>query len=221
MTDPKLVPMFDVIARAYEPCIEFERACAGLARWSPSTGHVPRGYTGAESGIDEVVLVILVAEPGDPRDDPPLSVPDPIHIASTVLQHTRDCFATRRDSFHSNVRYILDLVFPRLRFQDQLAKTWFTNTYLCSAPTEGGRVPADSEFACADRYLRGMLEQLPGRPILALGGKAQRRLRRLRRPDFDERLVCAHAAAPPGAHIPAARPSWECAATRVRLKRQG
>ena len=44
-----------------------------------------------------------------------------------------------------------------------------TQTFLCSAPTESGRVPTTAEKECSKRYLSKQLKLLPGRPVIALG----------------------------------------------------
>ena len=171
--DAGAVPMLDVLAPAYGPCPEFQGACAGFARWDPKHGHVPRGFLGARAGLEKVRLVILVAEPGDPHEGcPPFPSKGAADIAEAAMDHTHECLDSSRDSFHRNLRHILDLLLPGTAFSDQLAKVWITDTYLCSALKEAGPVGAARERACADRYLRRMLERLPGRPLLALGRKA-------------------------------------------------
>jgi len=61
--NPKLAT---VLAPAYAPCLEFQRACTEM-RWDPSQGHVPRGSLGATGSLEEVELVLVFAEPGDPH----------------------------------------------------------------------------------------------------------------------------------------------------------
>ena len=129
-----------------------------------------------------------------------------------------DASGRETDEFHRNVRCILDLVLPGLTFDDQLAKAWITNTYLCSAARETGPVSASAEKECAGRYLRAQLQLLSGRPVVALGTKAKRRALRLCQaiPDLRDRLFFAYAASPPGARSPQALPSWRTAAEKAR-----
>ncbi len=218
MTHLPAVELADLLRPAYGPCPEFEGACGGVARWAPEEGHVPRGFTGACGALGEVEVVLLLAEPGDPLDGqafpPGLGARDFIGDASANTRSSYERSATR---FHANMRSILDLLFPGTGLAEQLRKAWIAETYLCSAPVEGGRVPAAAERACAGRFLARQLRLLSGRPVVALGDKAQRRVRRLVREvsGLESRLVDAWAASPPGANDPRARRSWERAAAQV------
>ena len=58
--------LIDVLEPAYAPCSGFSDKCRGVARWCPAAGHFPRGFIGAFGDLDEVKVVIVVAEPGDP-----------------------------------------------------------------------------------------------------------------------------------------------------------
>lgn len=208
----------DLLGPAYGPCPEFEGTCHDVARWAPEEGHVPRGYTGAWGTLDEVEVVLLLAEPGDPLDGdafpPDFGACDFIRDASA---NTRSNYERCTTQFHANMRSILDLLFPGASLAEQLRKAWIGETYLCSAPVETGRVPVAAERACAARFLVRQLRLLSDRPVVALGGKAQARVRRLV-PEvlgLESRLVDAWAASPPGANNPKARVSWERAAAQV------
>ena len=61
------VELLDLLLPAYNPCVGFRTKCAGVAKWAPESGHVPRGYLGATARPDDVDLNLLVAEPGDPH----------------------------------------------------------------------------------------------------------------------------------------------------------
>ena len=58
--------LIEILSPAYR-CPEFDGPCAGEMRWQPQAGHVPRGFAGAAGLIEDVELILLVAEPGDPR----------------------------------------------------------------------------------------------------------------------------------------------------------
>lgn len=116
--------------------------------------------------------------------------------------------------FHENLRYILDLIFPKTDIVQQLRKTWITEGYLCSAPSEGAHVKAEAEKECANRYLGKQLDLFGDIPVIALGAKAQKRTKRvMRRP---QNLIEAYAVAPPGSNHTPARPSWQAAAKQAR-----
>ena len=213
------IELLDLLQDAYSPCAGFSTRCADVAKWAPESGHVPRGYLGATARLDDVDLILLVAEPGDPHAG---TVVRPRvnrkSLAAQTVADTYRCFLEGTDLFHRNVRQVLDLVLPGMPFDTQLSRTWITNTYLCSAPNEAGPVPADAERFCAETYLQSVLALLPGRPIIALGAKARGRVLRLGQsiPNLEARVVTAYSAAPPGANGPRARASWRAAAKKAR-----
>ena len=72
--------------------------------------------------------------------------------------------------FHCNVRYIPDLCFPHQSFEEQLRRTWRTNSVLCSAQVEGGSILRPIEDICIQTYLRKQLALMPNALGAALGG---------------------------------------------------
>ena len=157
---------------AYSPCRGFTTRCADAARWAPESGHVPRGYLGATGRLDDVDLVLLVAEPGRPprgrRDGEPRD--ERKRLAAETVADTYRCFVEGdRLVPPQRARGCRHGRFRACPSATQLSKVWITNTYLCSAPREGGPVPAAAERFCAETYLRKVLALLPGRPIIALG----------------------------------------------------
>jgi hypothetical protein len=81
--------------------------------------------------------------------------------------------------FHRNLRKIISLFFDDDFVEDHLDKIMFTNAVLCSAHVSGGKIPADIELYCGDKFLRKQIASHPNAFVLALGGKAQARLTRL------------------------------------------
>ena len=85
--------IIDILLPAYSPCSGFEGACRRMATWDPQKGHVPRGFVGATSSLEEVEVVLLVAEPGDPYDSL-LSQAEPQSLldqsCSDTFEHFRD-----------------------------------------------------------------------------------------------------------------------------------
>ena len=53
---------------AYVPCAALQHECSS-AWWDPGKGYVPRGLPGAVGSLQDVRLVLLTAEPGDPLTD--------------------------------------------------------------------------------------------------------------------------------------------------------
>ena len=207
-----LKELADILLPAYDPCPGFASTCRDIAKWDPRRGHVPRGFVGATSTLAEVEVVMLFAEPGDPYGRDPFS---PAQSKQSLLgQASRYTFDHHRDGtdlFHRNLRLLLDLIFPSLQFEEQMKRAWLTETYLCSAPQETGNVPAKAERGCGDRYLARQLTLFDGVPVIALGGKAEKRARR-----YAPNLIKAYSIAPPGCNHKPARPSWENAAAQAR-----
>jgi hypothetical protein len=206
-------PLAEILTRCLQPCVGFSGACHPAARWAPELGHVPRGFVGALGSPDEVKLVIVAAEPGDPRpgERQDIDPSDPRASLARICQFTYGQLEVRFSQYHANVRVLLDLCWPGLDFCKQMAKTWITESVLCSAASTTGPVP--HERVCGDQYLRSQLSLFESVPVIALGRKAQQRARRVapRRA-----IIGAFAAAPPGCNRLGARPSWEAAAKEAR-----
>lgn len=58
--------LVELLAPAYAPCAGFSDKCREM-RWNPAEGHVPRGFVGAAGSPEEIELVLVCAEPGDPH----------------------------------------------------------------------------------------------------------------------------------------------------------
>ena len=198
--------LVEILRPAYSPCDGFHGACKNVARWKPDAGHVPRGFVGALGTIEEVEVVILLAEPGNPHANEAYRGPNRL---DETCEYTFKVLSRGTDLFHRNLKYLLDRIFPRLHLKDQLKKAWVTETYLCSAPKETGPVLTAAENECASRYLACQLELLNGLPVIALGGKSYKRVRRV--PGV-QNLKKAYSIAPPGCNHKPARPSWDAAA---------
>lgn len=181
-------------------------------RWQPRVGHVPRGFCGATGSPDDVKLVLVVAEPGDPHDgeayDPAAR---PEVLFESVCRYVYGCFENGKDQFHRNVRAILNDCWPDLPFHEQLRRTWITESVLYSASVECGSVPQSVRQACVDRYLARQLSVLPNAIVVAVGGKAHERMRGLPRP-----FPRVGSVAPPGCNQRRVRESWKAIAAAVR-----
>lgn len=206
----KLNPaLVQILSPAY-PCPEFKGACAGEMRWQPQDGHVPRGFAGATGSTGEVELVLLVAEPGDPRYG------EAHESIGTAYDYAMSSFRTGRDPFHKNVRKILELCWTDLSFEDQMRRTWLTESVLCSAQKSTGPVSERASLACGQRYLLSQLALFPNALLVALGGKARDRLHTLGVHDF----VSAFAVGRPGCYQAGALPSWERIAIELASRRR-
>ncbi|MDH4560644.1 hypothetical protein E8F06_06530 [Pseudomonas sp. BN411] len=119
-----------------------------------------------------------------------------------------------KDLFHRNVRWILDQCFPSLTFDEQLRKVWMTESVLCSASIEGGNVPASAWRACTASYLKPQIALFSRALVVALGNKAQSRLKSIAVP-----YLPAAAAAPPGCNFKGSRESWGAIAQELSRRR--
>ena len=61
--------LIEVLSPAYGPCRHMLTHGGGCpeSRWKPAIGHVPRGFLGATGELAEVELVMVLAEPGEPK----------------------------------------------------------------------------------------------------------------------------------------------------------
>ncbi len=176
-TTPNRVPppaVADVLRPAYAPCPAFGGACRCVMRWDPAGGHVPRGFRGAAGTVEEVRLVLVCAEPGDPF--PGEAYPfdgDAEEYLRRVLASNRRQLSSPRDQYLRNLGRILDMAWPGAGLDEQLRRTWVTNSVLCSAPKETGPVPRRVELECINRYLKAQLALFPRARVVALGRKAE------------------------------------------------
>lgn len=95
---------------------------------------MPRGFLGAAGSLEEVELVMVFAEPGDPHEG------ERHEGMTTAYDYATFGFSTGKDLFHRNVREILSLCWPEMSFEQQMRKVWLTESVLCSARKEGGSV---------------------------------------------------------------------------------
>lgn len=191
-----------ILSMAYR-CKNFSGPCRGM-RWDPKAGHIPRGYCGATGTASDVKLVLVVAEPGDPQ-------PGDHETMDEALQRTVWAFREGPGLFHRNARKLLGYCWPGLGFDQQLRRVWITESVLCSAAVTTGPVPREVEQACGEDYLAPQLALFPRALVVALGGKAHQRLKRLGIPHEE-----AHALAPPGCNQAGADPSWRRIGDLVR-----
>lgn len=208
-----------VLRPAFEPCPHLRGSCLDVARWDPDAGHVPRGFVGAYGRAEDVKLVLLTAEPGDPLDgeffsngSPELTLQETIDGYYDILNITRN---TKGPSwlFTKKLRELLDLCWPNMTLEEQLSRTWITDTVLCSAPTESGPVERRVETACANSYLKRQLALVPDALVVALGRKAFARCQRI-----GVNALKAFSIAPPGCNYKKARTSWEAVAEELRRR---
>ena len=172
------------------------------SRWHPEAGHVPRGFLGATGALDDVELIMVLAEPGNPQGqesyDPALRG---AAMARQAAAFVFQCYAEQRGAVHENGRWFLDQRFPGMPFADQLRHVWITEARLCSLDEAGGAATAEHYRICGRDYLTDQLALLPLARIVAFGSKAKAAMKRL-----GHGFIGAHALAP--RNLTTARASW-------------
>jgi hypothetical protein len=131
----------DILSPACDQCSEFAATCSAMC-WEPKSGHVPRGFAGATGEPSEVELVLVVAEPGNPSDRE-------THTGlASAYDYANQAFEGGRHQFHRNILLILDMCWPEIPFDQKMRRVWITESVLCFASTEGGRISASVSRAC-------------------------------------------------------------------------
>ena len=191
---------------AYEPCTSFQGGACAQNTWDPEAGHVPRGFCGAIGRAEEIRLILVCAEPGDPHPtENHASDGTSTGMLGSVSRYAWECVRSGNDRFHKNLRTILNLCWPDTDFETQMRWTWITDSVLCSAKREGGRFPVRIERECAKRFLVPQINLFPGAIVVALGKKAEHRMRQAGIVDF----VAAGTAAPPWCNKAEVPQSWQ------------
>lgn len=202
--------ILSAVLDAYRPCSNF--GICREAKWDPAIGHVPRGILGATGAPEEVEVVMVFSEPGHPHQGEGHDVGlGPLGLLQSAMQHTYNCYRSRLDPFHRNVRWFLSELYPDLTFDQQLRHVWLTEGRLCSIENEIG---STKDRTCASHYLVRQLKVLPNASVIAFGRKAQHYLS-----GIGVAFIRAFAFAPPGANSIRARPSWEAALEEIRARR--
>lgn len=197
--------LLNIFAGAY-PCPNFSGVCQHM-RWDPPKGHIPRGFLGAAGKLSEVEMVLVFAEPGNPQPGDHLTMAE-------ALNHAYKSFKMGNGVFHQKARLFFDLCWPGLSFDQQMKKVWLTESVLCSAERSTGSVPVEIERECGVRYLQKQISMFPNALVVALGGKAQRRLSKIGVQNFEK----AHAFGLPGCYQAEALPSWIRVAKLIRMR---
>ena len=184
------------------------------AIWHPKNGNIPRGFLGATGKAEEVKVIMVFAEPGEPHGnesyDPNM---DSKSLMESCINHTYTSMKNGTDQFHRNVKWFLNELFPRKSLTEQLRHIWLTEGRLCSIADEIGKA---SNKVCASHFLKRQIELMSNATVIPFGGKARDALKSIRTQYVDG----VYALAPPGANHKPARPSWEKAIDIVKSKRK-
>ena len=183
------------------------------AKWDPQRGHVPRGFLGSTGEPEEVEVVMVFSEPGNPHDGESYDAGlRPQCLLRSAMQHTYNCFHSHTDLFHKNARWFMSELYPELTFDQQLRHVWLTEGRLCSIEKESG---STTDRTCASHYLAQQIKVLPNATVVAFGWKAKRYLS-----GICVAFIPAYALSPPGANHKPARPSWQAAIEKIKARRK-
>jgi hypothetical protein len=205
--NPELVK---ILKPAFAPCIGFSSTCKEMV-WKPLCGFMPRGYYGALGEIEEVRVVFVFAEPGNPFGDEEYS------DFESGFNYVGKQFRESIDPFHKNIRNILSTCWPDLSLEDQFHRVWMTESVLCSAKRETGSIPIEICDLCGKTYLSKQLMIFQKSLIVAMGGKAEHRLKRL---GFEDFLRVSSPAMPEG-NKQRAKESWQKIVQEIRKREDG
>ena len=200
-----------ILEHAYR-CKEFDGACEDIMRWKPEVGHAPRGFYGALGELNEVRLVMILAEPADPG-----AVENHTAGIDSAFRFAERCYLHGNlygsSDGHANAREIIRSCFPHLTLKQAMRRVWITESVLCSAPTSGGYVPAACASACVRSYLVPQLQRFPDAVIGAMGSKAYDRVRKYAPTEYIRRVVKCDAVFGRKRYY---SPTWDILASLVR-----
>jgi len=162
-------------------CKQFCETCQAKGiRFAPACGHIPRGYAGGNAAdLSEVRLVIVTAEPGEPKPGKEEHGGAPEELFQQAIGLFDRLWMEQRGRFYPNLKRLLDRCWPGLPHEERMRRTWFTNAVLCSAVRTTGPVAREVEETCGREYFVRQMNILPDAFVIALGGKANTRAKRL------------------------------------------
>lgn len=203
--------LLKVLKPAYPRCPGFDGVCSPRMTFNPGKGHLPRGFRGATGSLEEVELVLVYAEPGDPgTNEVHTGMESVLKIAMTPVAGIKNSL------FHANLQHILNLCWPNMEPARQMRRVWMTESVLCSAEKPTGYIPVGIVRECGERYLLRQLKLFPSALVVALGNKAQNRLRMIGYTNF----LAVGSVAPPGGNYLSVKESWKAIPVALKKKRR-
>lgn len=179
------------------------------AVYDPTSGHIPRGFSGATGKLEEVYLVIVFAEPGHPLDEETYTG-DPRADLRFLLDASY--LRSGANQFHRNILSFLNNVFPLLadNVDAQLKHVWLTESRHCSIANEIGNIGKQDRMICSRTHLVEQVKLFPNARVLLAGGKAAQ-VSSL----FEKPMTCG-AFAPPGCNQRLVRQSQQIVAAECK-----
>jgi hypothetical protein len=142
------------------------------AVYDPASGHIPRGFSGAEGSLDDVLLVMVFAEPGFPLLGESYS--------DGVEENLRRLLGSQflksgENQFHRNITEFLGQVFAKSskNIEEQLTRVWLTESRNCSLTEEIGNIRKVERLRCASKHLVEQIKLFPNAIVLLAGNKAK------------------------------------------------
>jgi len=167
-----------ILAGAYPRCKSLKGNCTRI-RCDATAGFIPRGFTGAFGRLSDVKLVLVLAEPGNPKEGTEsykMRNRSGEELVAQVAGGVAGAIKDGKSAFHKNLREILDACWPQTDFDEQMKRTWITESVLCSSKKAADPLPRQVERTCAEMYLAPQIRILPEAFVVCLGGKAAQRM---------------------------------------------
>ena len=213
--------LVDVLLPAY--CCQRFGQCPD-AKWHPSEGHVPRGFLGATGELEDVEVIMVLAEPAKPKNKKGLKESyehrdsNPKGTLEQVVEFVYGCYEMQVSRLHRNARMFLEWRYgDEVPFDAQLWRVWITEARLCSISKATADPGAEAYGLCEDRYLARQIERLPRAQVVAFGKKAERAVENLWRVGrLRQNPIVAGSLASYGNRLAPARESWKVALRQLR-----
>ena len=142
------------------------------AVYDPASGHIPRGFSGAEGSLDDVLLVVVFAKPGFPLLGESYS--------GDVEENLRCLLSAQflksgKNQFHRNITEFLSQVFAKFskNIEEQLTRVWLTERRNCSLTEEIGNIRKVERLRCASKHFVEQIKLFPNAIVLLAGNKAK------------------------------------------------
>ena len=175
----------EILLPALQPCEHFKGACSGFCVWDPSIGQIPRAFGGGHSDPSKIRLVIVTAEPGRPTDgesysgSPGEMFDQHVRLLEQIFRDDSRRLNGKPAPFHKNLKFLLELCWGPVSWEEIFKRTWFTNSVICSLPQGKREFPIRIRDRCGETFLRPQIDLCKNAFVLALGRPARERMARL------------------------------------------
>jgi hypothetical protein len=143
--------------------------------WAPEEGFEPRGYNGPDPA--EVRVLYVSAEPG------PITEEEKLDLLPAVTQHSWMEFDTRQSQHYwrENLFSLCQSIWPEDTAENMDKYLAGAQAFWMSPPSGDAtaKISRELEDYFSEKYFYRLLDMMPNAVVLAAGGKAQERLKRM------------------------------------------